>query len=59
MGGVTLKSLPKEDDNDYPEGETRKSCSNGQGCEQQRNGYPFRVFLLQAFEDKDELFLKR
>ena len=27
MGGVTLKSLPKEDDNDYPEGETRKSCS--------------------------------
>lgn len=26
-GGVTLKSLPKEDDNDYPEGETRKSRS--------------------------------
>lgn len=26
-GEVTLKSLPKENDNDYPEGEMRKSCS--------------------------------
>lgn len=58
-GGVTLKPLPKENDNDYPEDEMRKSCSTVKVVnDKQRNGYPFMVFL-QAFEDNDKLFLKR
>lgn len=53
MGGVTRKLLPKENNNAYPEGETRgRTVIHCQGCGRQRNGYLCMIFL-KVFEEKD------